>query len=156
MKKVLIAYGALIIIVVALALIKFGGFNFFQSTNAKAIIDGHTFNLLIAKDDKSRQIGLSNRKSLDKNTGMLFIFPEKGIYSFWMHNTLIPLDMIFIDDNKIVYIVKNASPQSKNPGKLPIIYTPDAKANYVIEVNGGLSDEYKIKKGDTVTLKNIK
>lgn len=157
MKKILIAYGVLVLVVVILAFAKFKGFNFFPSSGGKtAVINGHSYNLLIAKDDKSRQIGLSNRKSLDKNSGMLFIFPKKGIYSFWMKNTQIPLDMIYIDDDKIVYVVKNAPPQAgKNDSNLPI-YTPTVQANYVLEVNGGESDKYKYKSGDKVTLKGIK
>jgi uncharacterized membrane protein (UPF0127 family) len=157
MKKVLIAYGILVIIVIVLAVAKFRGFDFLPSINAgkTATINSHTYNLLIANDDKSRQIGLSDRKSLDKNTGMLFIFPKKDIYSFWMKNTLIPLDMIFINDNNIVYIVKNAPPQAGKNGNLPI-YTPKNEANYVLEINGGQADKYKFKVGDKVTLKGIK
>lgn len=156
MKKIFIAYGVLILIVVILAFVKFKGLNFLPNLGGKtASIDGHTYNLLIANDDKSRQIGLSNRKSLDKNSGMLFIFPKKGIYSFWMKDTQIPLDMIFINDNKIVYIVKNAPPQAGKKGQLPI-YTPSAQANYVLEINGGDSEKNKFKNGDTVTLKGVK
>jgi uncharacterized membrane protein (UPF0127 family) len=157
MKKILIAYGILVIIVIILAVAKFRGFDFLPKINEgkTAVINNHTYNLLIANDDKSRQIGLSNRKSLDKNTGMLFVFPTKGIYSFWMKNTQIPLDMIFINDDKIVYIVKNAPPQAGKDGNLPI-YTPKNEANYVLEVNGGQADKYKFKTGDKVTLKGIK
>lgn len=156
MKKILIAYGVLILVVVVLAFVKFKGLNFLPSFGSKtAVIDGHSYNLLIANDDKSRQIGLSNRKSLDKNSGMLFIFSKKGIYSFWMKDTQIPLDMIFINDNKIVYIVKNAPPQAGKKGDLPV-YTPSAQANYVLEINGGDSEKNKFKNGDTVTLKGVK
>ena len=156
MKKIFIAYGVLILVVVILAFAKFKGFNFLPNAGGKtATINSHSYNLLIANDDKSRQIGLSNRKSLDKNAGMLFIFPKKGIYSFWMKDTQIPLDMIFIDDNKIVYIVKNAPPQAGKKGNLPV-YTPTSQANYVLEINGGEADKNKFKNGDIVTLKGIK
>lgn len=156
MKKILIAYGVLVLVVLLLAFAKFKGFNFFNSIGGTtATINNHSYNLLIANDEKSRQIGLSNRKSLDKNTGMLFIFPKKGIYSFWMKNTQIPLDMIWINDNKIVYIVKKAPPMAGKDSNLPI-YTPTTEANYVLEVNGGEADKYKFKNGDTVTLKGIK
>lgn len=156
MKKILIAYGVLVLVVLLLAFAKFKGFNFFNNIGGTtATINNHSYNLLIANDEKSRQIGLSNRKSLDKNTGMLFIFPKKDKYSFWMKNTQIPLDMIWINDNKIVYIVKKAPPMAGKDGNLPI-YTPTSDANYVLEVNGGESDKYKFKNGDTVTLKGIK
>lgn len=156
MKKILLAYGALVVVVIILAFAKFNGFNFLSSFSGKsATINNQSFNLLIANDDKSRQIGLSNRKSLDQKQGMLFIFPKKGVYSFWMKNTEIPLDMIYINDGKIVYIVKNAPPQAGNNGQLPI-YTPSSDANYVLEINGGLSEKYKFKNGDKVALKGIK
>lgn len=156
MKKILIAYGALIVLVIVLAFIKFKGGDVFPSFGGKqAVINGHTYTLLIANDDKSRQVGLSGRKSLDKNTGMLFIFDKKGTYSFWMKNTQIPLDIIFIDKDTIVDIVKNAPPQAGNNGKLPI-YTPKKEENYVLEINGGQSDKYKFKVGDKVTLKGVK
>lgn len=156
MKKILLAYGALVVVVVLLAFAKFNGFSFITSFGGKtATISNQSFNLLIANDDKLRQIGLSNRKSLDQKQGMLFIFPKKGIYSFWMKNTLIPLDMIYINDGKIVYIVRNAPVQTGNNGQLPI-YTPTSEATYVLEINGGLSEKYKFKNGDKVTLKGIK
>lgn len=156
MKKILIAYGVLVLVVVLLAFAKFKGFNFMPNFGSKsASINGHSYNLLIANDDKSRQIGLSDRKSLDKNSGMLFIFPKKGIYSFWMKNTQIPLDMIWVNDNKVVYLVKNAPPQAGKDTNLPI-YTPTTEANYVLEVNGGEIDKNKFKNGDTVTLKGVK
>lgn len=156
MKKILLAYGALVVVVVLLAFAKFNGFNFLSSFGGKtAVINNHSYKLLIANDDKTRQIGLSKRKSLDKNTGMLFIFPKKGIYSFWMKDTEIPLDMLFIDGNKITYIVKNAPAQAGSNGQLPI-YTPPSEVNYVLELNGGESDKNKFKTGDTVTLKGVK
>ncbi len=156
MKKILIAYGALVILVIVLAVAKFKGLDFLPSfTQSTATINNQTYNLLIAKDDKSRQIGLSKRKSLDQKQAMLFIFDKKGIYSFWMKDTQIPLDMIFINDNKIVYIVKNAKPEKNNKGSLPI-YTPPTESNYVLEVNGGQSDKFNFKNGDTVTFKGVK
>ena len=156
MKKILLAYGALVIVVIILAFAKFNGFSFIPSLGEKtAAINNQTYNLLIANDDKSRQIGLSNRKTLDQKQGMLFIFPKKGTYSFWMKNTLIPLDIIYISDGKIAYIVKNAPPQNGDTNSLPI-YTPPSEADHVLEINGGQSDKYKFKKGDKVTLKGIK
>lgn len=155
MKKILLAYGVLVLIVIILAFAKFRGANFLPNfANKTATINSREYKLLIANDDKSRQVGLSNRKTLDANTGMLFIFPQKGIYSFWMKDTLIPLDMIYINDNKIVHIVKNAPPHGGKSGTPPI-YTPPVQANYILEVNGGESDKHKFKNGDTVTLKGI-
>lgn len=156
MKKILFAYGVLVLVVVLLAFAKFKGLDFIPKFgNKTAVINSTSYNLLIADSEKEREIGLSNKKSLDSKTGMLFIFEKKGIYSFWMKDTVIPLDIIFINDNKIVEIVKNAPPQAGKNGTLPI-YTPTKEANYVLEVNGGQSDTNKIKTGDTVTFKGVK
>ncbi len=154
MKKILIAYGALILIIVVLVFAKFQGFNAFQF-GTSAEINKQKFSLITADDEKERQIGLSNRKSLPKNEGMIFVFPKKDKYSFWMKNTLIPLDMIFINDGKIVYIVNNAPAQTDKSGSIPV-YTTPVDANYVLEINGGISEKNKFKIGDTVILKGVK
>lgn len=156
MKKVLLAYGILLLIVVALLVAKFRGFDFVSSITSSrtAVVNNQEFKLLIADNDKSRQIGLSGKNSLDQKTGMLFIFPKKGKYSFWMKNTKIPLDIIFIDNNKIVHIAKNAPAQKDNQINLPI-YTPPTEIDKVLEINGGLSEKFNIKNGDIVTFKNV-
>jgi hypothetical protein len=155
MKKILLAYGALIIVVILLAYFKFNG-NFFPNLSTpKITIAKQTFNLTLAKTAQEKMKGLSNRKSLDKNGGMLFIFEKKGKYSFWMKDTFIPLDIIYIDNNKIVDILKNLSPQAGKTGLLPI-YTPKTDSNYVLEINGGLSEKNKFKVGDTIKLEGIK
>lgn len=155
MKKILIAYAALVLIVVLLAVAKFNGFNLLPNFNsAKVTVNNQTFNVEVAKDDKSRQVGLSNRESLGEDKGMLFVFPDKGRYSFWMKDTQIPLDIIYISDNKIVHIVKNAPPQKGKSGQLPI-YTPPTEANHVLEINGGLSDRYGFNNGDAVTFEGV-
>lgn len=157
MKKILLAYGALVVVVIVLAFVKFNGTTFFSNfgNGATATIGTQKFNLEIARDDKSRQIGLSNRKSLDLNKGMLFLFEKKGIYSFWMKRTLIPLDIIYIDNDKIVYIVKNAKPEKDVKGTLPI-YTPTVQSDKVLEINGGLADKYNFKNGDVVKITGVK
>ena len=155
MKKILIAYGALIIVVLVLAYLKFNG-NFFPNLSTpKATIAKQTFNLTLAKTPQEKMKGLSNRKSLNKNEGMLFIFEKKGKYSFWMKDTLIPLDIIYINDRKIVDIFKNATPQAGKTGVLPI-YTPKNDANYVLEINGGISEKNKFKVGDTIKFEGVR
>lgn len=73
-----------------------------------------------------------NRKSLSQNSGMLFIFPDEQIRTFWMKNTLIPLDMIFMNTKKIIVgIVYNAVPQTLDLRRV------DTPAQYVLEVNAG-------------------
>jgi uncharacterized membrane protein (UPF0127 family) len=86
------------------------------------------------------------REDLDPNRGMLFIFEEEGVYPFWMKNTLIPLDIIWIDKSKtVVFISKNTLPCEQEP--CPTI-NPRKKAKYVLELCGGTADRIGLKAGD--------
>jgi uncharacterized protein len=99
-------------------------------------LGGVTYRLEIADTPAKRAEGLMGRKRLDENEGMLFIFPTKGKHSFWMYNTLIPLDIIWLDgDWNVVHVEKNVPPcESANPIKCPS-YRPDKPAKYVVELN---------------------
>lgn len=73
------------------------------------------------------------RKHLDSDKGMLFVYKEQGVYPFWMKNTFIPLDIIWIDDKKkITAIFSNVKPCDED--YCPVI-NPKVKAQYVLEVN---------------------
>jgi uncharacterized membrane protein (UPF0127 family) len=94
-----------------------------------------------------RQQGLMYRRELAADAGMLFVFPTDGVQHFWMKNTLIPLDMLFIDrDRRVVGIVANAVPMSTQP------VGPDKPCRYVLEVNGGFSARHGVTEGATVEL----
>mgnify|MGYP001767292046 CR=1 FL=1 len=111
------------------------------------------FNVEIAKTPFERELGLMYRKSLDRDKGMLFIYPKTGEYSFWMKNTLIPLDIIWINENQqILYISKNTQPCQKEC----LSISPLADAKYVLEINAGMSDELGIRVGDNLTFKGVK
>lgn len=72
------------------------------------------FKLEVADEEDERLKGLMNRKSLDENTGMIFDFEEAGYYSMWMKNTLIPLDMIFLNDNgMVIALAPNRQPMNE-------------------------------------------
>ncbi len=99
----------------------------------------------LAQTDKQREDGLMYRKSMSDDQGMLFIFPDMEERSFWMKNTYISLDIIYIDDKmEIVSIQKYATPLSEQ--SLPSF----KKAQYVLEVNGGFADKYHIAYGDKI------
>jgi hypothetical protein len=105
-----------------------------------------TIDIEIADDEAKREQGLMYRQSMDENQGMLFIFDESSPRYFWMKNTYISLDIIYIDENfKIVSIQKTALPRSEE--SLP----SEKPAKYVVEVNAGFTDKYKIKKGDKIS-----
>jgi uncharacterized membrane protein (UPF0127 family) len=113
---------------------------------------GRCFQVEIAKTALERDRGLMHRESLDKNKGMLFIFDREGIYPFWMKNTLIALDIIWIDENnKVVFIKQNAQPCETLICPSVI---PSAKAKYVLEINAGLVERLQIKTGDYASFKN--
>jgi len=156
MRKVLIIYGVLVLVVVGIAILRFRGIDLLPNfgSNAKAEIKGQEFNLEIADSDEEMVKGLSDRKNLDENKGMLFIFEEKGKYSFWMRNVNFPLDIIYISDDTIVDIVRNAEPKKEGDTEIPV-FEPKEEANYVLEINGGLSDKHKIETGDKVVFSGL-
>lgn len=117
-------------------------------------IKNQTFSLLVAKTPKETQIGLSDKPSLPQNEGMLFIFEKPDQYAFWMKNMKFSLDIIFINDNKIVTIIENAEPP-KNKDENPQILRPDELADKVLEINSGLSKKYGFEKGDEVKIQNL-
>ena len=99
----------------------------------------------LATTEEEHARGLMFRKQMDENKGMLFLFQDEDWRSFWMRNTLIPLDIIYVNAKRqVVNICKNTETMSDN--SLP----SEAPAMYVIEINAGLCDKYGIEKGTTV------
>ncbi len=99
----------------------------------------------IADDDYQTQTGLMYRNSLGQDEGMLFIFPDEQRRSFYMKNTLIPLDILYFNsEKKLVSLQKNAKPYDET--SLP----SDANSQYVLEVNAGLADKWKLEEGDKI------
>jgi uncharacterized membrane protein (UPF0127 family) len=104
----------------------------------------------IADNDFEQQTGLMYRKQMDNNKGMLFIFDKSEIKSFYMKNTYISLDIIYIDaENTIINIVKKAEPLNETS-----LYS-DAPAKYVLEINAGLSEKWGVKKGDKISFSEL-
>jgi uncharacterized membrane protein (UPF0127 family) len=106
------------------------------------------FEVELAITPSQRIQGLKFRKQLGKNKGMLFLFEEEGHYSFWMKDTLLTLDIIWISKNgKVLFIKKSAEPCKKN-SCYPIY--PRKKAKYVLEVEGGTVENIGLKVGDVL------
>ncbi len=106
----------------------------------------HGFDIEIADDESERSRGLMFREELTDGHGMLFIYPSPRIASFWMKNTLIPLDMLFISpENRIVKIARETKPHSLNP------IISDGPVLTVFEIAGGQAEALGIKVGDTVS-----
>jgi len=113
--------------------------------NEKNISVGGVNLLVDIADEPSEQAqGLSGRDLMAENKGMLFIFPESLIPSFWMKDMRFPLDMLWVDaSGTIIAITKNIPPET-----YPNIFSPPSPILYVLEVNSGWSDRNNIKVGD--------
>ncbi|CAM3300925.1 DUF192 domain-containing protein [Aequorivita lipolytica] len=99
----------------------------------------------IADDEYSTQTGLMYRNAMAENQGMLFVFNDMQERSFYMKNTQIPLDIIYLNAKKeIVSIQKNAKPFDETS------LTSEAASQYVLEVNANLADKWKLEKGDKI------
>jgi uncharacterized protein len=102
----------------------------------------------VAANAESRQRGLMFRDSLAADRGMIFLFPEPGLHPFWMKNTLIPLDILWLDAAaKIVYIGAKIPPCEADPCAS---YSPGVDASYVLELRSGRAAELGLKVGDTL------
>ena len=100
----------------------------------------------LAQNESQRQLGLMYRDTLAENQGMLFVFDNEEARAFWMKNTILSLDMIFVNaHNEIVTIHKYTTPYSEET------YESTGPAKYVIEVNAGYADKRKISVGEHIS-----
>ena len=100
----------------------------------------------IAESEYETATGLMYRKSMEEKQGMLFIFPDVAMHSFYMKNTEIPLDLIFIDENlKIVSFQKEAKPYDETS------LSSEVPIKYVLEINAGLVDKWTLEVDDQIT-----
>jgi uncharacterized protein len=116
---------------------------------ATVCIDAECFDVEVAMTLAEQSYGLMERTSLAEKSGMLFVFDTDGVYKFWMKNTFITLDMIWIDANDtIVYIEHDAKPCGLT---CPTI-DPKKESRYVLEINGGLAKRFGIEVEDKVSI----
>lgn len=108
----------------------------------------------LALTPQQRAQGLMFRKNLPRDKGMLFVFEDDDYWVFWMKNTYVPLDMIWLNaDKKVVHIVKDIQPV-KEGGNLPR-YMPNETARYVLEAGAGFCGKNNIQLGDQARFKWI-
>lgn len=115
--------------------------------------DGTRVKVEIADTPDLRQRGLMFREHLAEGEGMLFIFEETGFYPFWMKNTLIPLDMIWLDVNRRVVSIAHSVPPCK-ADPCPN-FSPTADSIYVVEVASGFAKRHKVREGDVLVFKGV-
>jgi len=125
-----------------------------KNTVPQVCNDTTCFTVEIADTSAKREKWLMYRENLGENDGMLFIFPTADYsHYFWMKNTLIPLDMIRIDDQFKVVSILTAQPCTADPCT---IYNPNASSTYVLEINGWLAKKNHITEWSTLEIKNIR
>jgi len=105
-----------------------------------------TFTLEVADTPKKQQLGLMHRKSMPQDRGMLFVFPEEEERSFWMKNTLIPLDIVYLDAGGKVVSVKQMKPLDET--SVP----SDGPAKYAVELNEGAAKRAGVAAGDVLAI----
>ena len=115
--------------------------------------DGTRVMVEIADTPEKRARGLMFRERLAPNEGMIFLFEEVGLNPLWMKNTLIPLDMLWLDpDGRVVSIAESVPRCRADPCPS---YVPDAEAFYVVEVNAGFVRRHGVRVGDILELRNL-
>ncbi len=114
------------------------------------IINNKMIKVEVANTPALQELGLMNRKSLPEYSGMLFVFDQVNAYAFWMKNTLIPLDMLWVDENKKIVDIQTAQPCVTTTCKT---YIPRGLAKYVLEVNAGWAQKNNVNIGDTMEIK---
>ncbi|HEY4643053.1 MAG TPA: DUF192 domain-containing protein [Thermoanaerobaculia bacterium] len=121
---------------------------------ARIILPDHSAIVVeVASDDATREQGLMYRDHLAADRGMIFLFPIPGEYAFWMKNTLIPLDMIWMDaDHRIVHIAHDVPPCKADPCPN---YPPNAKASSVLELAAGVAAKHHLKDGDVLRFEGM-
>jgi uncharacterized membrane protein (UPF0127 family) len=126
-----------------------------QEENAPRVTfrDGFRVKVEVASDDENRAQGLMYRDHLADDRGMIFVFPQKGDYAFWMKNTIIPLDMIWIDEaKKVVHVAHDVPPCQADPCPS---YPPGVAAKYVLEVAAGVAAKHHVADGDVLTFERL-
>ncbi|QKQ98481.1 DUF192 domain-containing protein [Candidatus Nanohaloarchaea archaeon] len=117
--------------------------SFAGSSGAWAVLE-------IADNSSERERGLMYRKELGRHQGMLFVFKKEAPRAFWMKNTYIPLDMMFLNSDREIINIETAYPQPNTSEENLKLYRSERPAKYVIEVNAGFADNYSIEEGSKV------
>ena len=120
----------------------------------KVFIGQKTVNVYYADTDEERSVGLSRFDSLGTNDGMLFTFDQENLKPpFWMKDMKFPIDIIWINDNKIIQIDKDVQPAQEGiPESELTLYLPEEPVDYVLEVNAGHTEQNGINVGDKVEI----
>ncbi len=123
-------------------------------TKAEVIIGKEVIRVDVADTPSLQSKGLGGRKQLGPNTGMLFVYTEKGRHAFWMRGMFIPIDIIWLDNRRVVHIEHNVPPPSPGtPESKLATYVSTAPANLVLELAAGRAKALGLKPGSQVTFR---
>ena len=99
----------------------------------------------VADTVEKRSLGLGKRSGLENGWGMLFVFEKRKQHGFWMKDMQFPLDIIWLENHRIVHILRNVQPAKS--GDFPPVMTPPVAGNFVLEIDAGRADELKLQVG---------
>lgn len=123
-----------------------------QTTTPRVCFGERCVLVEVADSPEERSRGLMGRDVLPGNSGMIFVFDEESVHGFWMKNTLIPLDAIWINSRGEVVDIITMSPCLNDPCP---VYTPIGPSIFVVEINGGLAEMWNILRGDSVQVLGV-
>ena len=106
---------------------------------------GKEISVEVADTVEKRSLGLGKRSGLENGWGMLFVFEKRKQHGFWMKDMQFPLDIIWLDNHRIVHILRNVQPAKS--GVIPPVMTPPVSGNFVLEIDSGRADELKLQVG---------
>lgn len=142
----------LFIAIIAGGFLIFGSGLISKEKKGKVLIKDQEFSVEIADNPMKQSRGLSGRATLEMNEGMLFLFSKADHQRFWMKDMLVPIDIIWIKDNKIVGVEKNVQPEpGVKRGQLGI-YSPPEAVDKALEVAAGTVERLDIQVGETATV----
>ena len=113
------------------------------------------YQLQIANTVATRSQGLSNRRLLCPSCGMLFVFPRSGFYPFWMKDTLIPLDIIWLSATGKIINISHSTPVEKDPAHPQNTYQPQLPARFVLELPAGSALSLGLKEDEQLNLPSL-
>jgi len=119
-----------------------------RATGPSVELKGQRFGVEIADNDATRERGLMFRESMPADHGMLFLFDDLSVRTFWMKNCRMPLDILYFDQNyKLVSAQQRVPPCRSDPC---VVYPSEGPAQYVLELNSGMADKLGVKPGDAL------
>lgn len=121
-----------------------------DTPSSTGLFSGVSLSMEYATTAPARAIGLGNRPRLPDHYGMLFVFPEDDYHGFWMKDTLVPLDMFWLDSKgQVISIARNVATST-----YPNVFYPSAPARYVLETAAGFAERYNVATGTPLLLQN--